>query len=183
LYFCEHINTVKNLFSIEILTKNLSALSSDALICPSDDQFNLFAKEVSMLFPSGKPGFEHPGIEARLPAGMAAAMASNLESFPYLILASLGSGENSAKPAIFRKAIYYSLLVAEANQFSTVVISIPDFLLSGLAESELVENLVEMLRKSRSESGILKTVGLWIPTQPLSNLVKAELVAKIPELA
>lgn len=182
MYFCKHINTVKNLFLIEIQTGKLSALSSEALICPSDEQFNINATEVSTLFQTGQQAFVQPGPEARLPAGMAAAVPSILDNFPFLILASLGSGDQAAKPAVFRKAVYYSLLVAEANQFSTVVISIPDFLSAGLNDADLVENLVEMLRKSRSESGILKTVRLWIPDPTLANRVKADLLAKIPDL-
>jgi len=182
LYFYDQIIMGKILYSIEIKTGKLDELSADTLICPADEQFSIFAPAVLSLFPSGKTGLLIPDTDSRLPAGMAAAFQSDLTAFPFLVLASLGSTVSLVKPSVFRKAIYYSLLVAEANQFASVVISVPDFISTGLSETDFTENLVEMLRKFRQESGILKSVVLWIPDQPLATRVKVDLISKIPEM-
>lgn len=166
------------MFSIEIRSGKLSDLSADALIFPADEQFSLFAPEVLRLLTDGKSGILNPDTTTPLTAGMAAAFESDLPSFPYFILANQGT---PVKSTLFRKAVYYSLLVAEANQFKTAVISCPDFLSAGLPESDFTENLIEMLRKFRQESGLLTTVFLWVPDPGLAQKVKSEVDAKIPE--
>lgn len=167
------------MFSIEIKTGKLDELSADTLIFPADEQFSVFAPAVISQFPSVKSDFVKPDADTRLPAGMAAAFQSDLAAFPFLILASLGSPVKSVKPSVFRKAIYYSLLVAESNQFASAVISVPDFLSAGLSEPDFNENLAEMLRKFRNESGILKSVSLWMPDLPFASRLQSELSSKI----
>jgi len=166
------------LFSVNFVTGILPDHPSEVLIIPSDFDFGVHSPRLEKTFPAAFPlTLVFP--ENRLPAGMAAATAAPFPGFPYLVLAGVISDQKEIRPAVFRKAVYYSLQVAEANQWTTVLISVPDFLEAGVSLADFGEHAAEMIRKFRQESGIVREVTLWSPDGNVLEALRKDFSARL----
>lgn len=93
-----------------------------------------------------------------IPTGMAVIELTRLELVSAVIRAAVKSDGKPVTEASLRKAFYYGLMVAEANQLTTVWLPLEDWLPDGMQKETALDALAESFRRFRAESGLLETV-------------------------
>lgn len=93
-----------------------------------------------------------------IPVGMAVIELTRLQAVSAVILAAVGTEGKPVTESALRKAFYYGLMVAEANQLKTVWMPLEDWLPVGMKKETAQDALAESFRRFRAESGLLETV-------------------------
>lgn len=104
---------------------------------------------------------------------MAVIELTRLESVSAVIRAAVGLEGKPVTEAALRKAFYYGLMVAEANQLKTVWMPLEDWLPDGLQKETALQALAESFRRFRSESGLLETLTIATGDQTVRELASA----------